>query len=178
MQEKATIARPYAQAAFDLAQEENALDQWAALLQRLGNVISDMQMRAVINNPKLEQDRLISLITGLCGDTVFDSGNKFIRVLIDAGRLAVAPEIGKLFEAKRAAAIGLSEVTVTSAYPLSDDQRDQIKSIMADRLGTQVEVNSTVDESLIGGVIIRSGDSVVDASLRGRLDELSNDFAS
>ena len=178
MLEKKTIARPYAQAAFELAHAEGTLDQWTKMLQRLSAVMSDPLMRAVINNPRLDEDKLSGLITELCGDTVFDSGKNFIRVLAAAGRLDVAREIYEIFETKRAQQIGLSEVEVISAYPLSEVQKSEIQNIMTKRLGTRVEITSDVDQSLIGGVIIRAGDSVIDASLRGRLHELTNEFAS
>ena len=178
MQEKTTIARPYAQAAFELARDQDSLDQWSGLLQRLGAVIADPLMRSLLNHPKLEEEALIGIIVDLCGDAVFDYGKNFIRILAAAGRLGVAREISELFETKRAEHIGLSEVEVISAYPLSDDQASRIQENMSKKLGSRVEISSHVDESLIGGVIIRAGDSVIDASLRGRLHELSNEFAS
>lgn len=178
MQEKVTIARPYAQAAFEVAREESTLDQWSALIERLGIVVSDPLMRAVINNPKLDEARLATLVTELCGDTAFDSGRNFIRILVDADRLNVAPEIHDLFESKKAREIGLSQVSVTTAWELSAEQESAIRDVMSKRLGTQIEISSEVDSSLIGGAIIRAGDSVIDVSLRGRLNDLTNEFAS
>ncbi len=178
MMENATIARPYAQAAFEIASEENTLDQWSALLQRLAALMNDALMRKVVTNPKLDEESLSGLIVELCGDTVFASGKNFIRVLVQAGRLKVAKEINTLFETKRAAHVGLSEVNVISAFALADEQKSAIQDAMAKKLGKRVEVSSQVDESLIGGVIIRAGDSVIDASIRGRLQELQNEFAS
>ncbi|MDX1519052.1 MAG: F0F1 ATP synthase subunit delta [Gammaproteobacteria bacterium] len=178
MIEKATIARPYAQAVFELARDDDTLDQWSAFLKRLGMIVSDPVMRAVINNPRLDEEKLIDLITELCGDTALDSGRNFIRVLVQAGRLGVAKEIYELFETRRAEHTGLSEVEVISAFPLTDEQKDSIRNIMSKRLGASVEINSDVNQDLIGGVIIRAGDSVIDASVRGRLQELTNEFAS
>ena len=176
--EKSTLARPYAQAAFELAVEQDSLDQWSSLLQRLGTLISDPDMRAIVHHPKLEEEALVGIVIDLCGDTVFDKGNNFIRILVAAGRLDVAREISEMFETRRAQHTGRSEVEVISAYPLSDGQTSDIKEKMSQKLGSSVEISSHVDESLIGGVIIRAGDSVIDASIRGRLHELSNEFAS
>lgn len=178
MLEKTTIARPYAQAAFELARDENTLDQWSTLLERLSAVISDPLMRSVINNPKLDEASLAGLVAELCGETVFDRGRNFIRILADADRLNVAPEINELFEAGKARELGLSEVSVTTAYPLSDEQTAVIRDAMSGKLGSKVEITSRVDQTLIGGAIIRAGDSVIDVSLRGRLNDLSNEFAS
>ncbi len=178
MLEKATIARPYAQAVFELACEENSLDQWSAFIQRLAAIVTDPMMRSVISNPRVEHKTLVNLVTELCGDAVFDSARKFVRVLVDAGRLGVAREIYQIFENKRARHVGLTEVEVVTAFPLSEDQKNRIQDFMSGRMGTRIEISSKVNQDLIGGAVIRAGDSVIDASLRGRLRELSNEFAS
>ena len=177
MLEKATIARPYANAAFDQAIEEGKLSDWSAMLNLLGVIVSDSNMNQVINNPKLSNEQLYQFIADIGGDKFSQAGKNFIRILIDAERIGLAAEIFTIFENKRAAAEGISEVDVISAYPLDDAQVNVISDSISKRLGKKVDINTDEDKDLIGGVIIRAGDSVIDASIRGRLKELNSLFA-
>lgn len=178
MQEKATIARPYARAAFEQAQAVNALKQWSEMLGFLAAVIADATMRKLIHHPKLDPARLAQLLVEICGPHMAKDGANFIRLLADAGRLAAAPEIYKQFELKRAQAENVAEVEIMTAFELDEGQCQRLTELIARRLKRQVHVATQVDGSIIGGVVIRSGDSVVDASVRGRLRQLGNDFAS
>ncbi len=177
MLEKATIARPYANAAFDQAIEEGKLSDWSVMLNLLSVIVSDDNMSAVINNPKLSSEQLYQFFADICRDKLSESGKNFIRVLIDAERINLAVEVFELFEQKRAAAEGISDVGVISAYPLDDDQVSAISESFSKRIGKKIDINTEEDKDLIGGVIIRAGDSVIDASLRGRLKELNSVFA-
>tara|TARA_R110000782_G_scaffold16289_4_gene46850 strand:- start:938 stop:1474 length:537 start_codon:yes stop_codon:yes gene_type:complete len=177
MLEKATIARPYANAAFDQAVEEGKLSEWSSMLNLLSVIVSDENMRGVINNPKLSSEQLHQFIADICGDKLSKTGSNFTRVLVEAERIGLAAEVFSLFEQKRAATEGISEVDVVSAYALDDAQVNAISESIAKRLGKKIDINTDEDKDLIGGVIIRAGDSVVDASLRGRLKELNSVFA-
>ena len=177
MLEKATIARPYANAAFDQAIEEGKLSEWSSMLNLLSVIVSDENMRGVINNPKLSSEQLHQFIADICGDKLSKTGNNFTKVLVDAERIGLAAEIFNLFEQKRSAAEGISEVDVISAYALDDAQINAISESISKRLSKKIDINTEEDNDLIGGVIIRAGDSVVDASLRGRLKELNSVFA-
>lgn len=177
MQENTTIARPYARAAFEQAQEEGELQKWSAMLQILKLIVSDPAMQLVISNPRLEREKLAELILDICGKHLTELGRNFVKLLVDAGRVSVAPQIYELFEEKKARAEGIAEVEVISAYPLDDKQQEIIKKIMAKRLGRKIDITTRIDRSLIGGAVIRAGDSVIDASLRGRLKQLSHNFA-
>lgn len=177
MQENTTIARPYAGAVFDLAREEGDLQKWATTLHVLDLVVSDSNMQAVINDPRMDHKQLADIITDICGKYLDEEGKNFVTILIDAGRLSVVPQIRKLYEEKKADSEGIAGVEVISAFPLEKDQQEKIKQVMAKRLDRKIEISTQVDKSLIGGAIIRSGDSVIDASLRGRLRQLSNSFA-
>lgn len=177
MLEKATIARPYANAAFDQAIEEGKLSEWSAMLNLLSMIISDGSMNAVINNPKLGSEQLYQFIADIGGDKFNQTCKNFIRILVDAERIDLSTQVFELFEQKRAAAEGISDVDVVSAYPLDDAQVNDISESISKRLGKKVDVNTEEDKDLIGGIIIRAGDSVIDASLRGRLKELNSIFA-
>jgi F-type H+-transporting ATPase subunit delta len=173
MQENTTVARPYAQAVFETASEESKLSEWSEMLGLLEAVVTDAQMQAVLGNPKLDAAALSDLILDVCGESLDEKGSNLVKVLADARRLAIVPEINKLFEQFRAEAEGVIEVSVTSAYELEPEQQAKISEVMAKRLGRKVEITSDIDDSLIGGVVIRAGDSVIDASVKGRLKALA-----
>ena len=178
MQEKTTIARPYAQAVFETASEESKLSEWSEMLGLLDSVVSDAQMQTVLTNPKLDAASLTDFVLGVCGESLNETGSNLVKVLADARRLAIIPEINNLFEQLRAEAEGVIEVTVTSAYELAADQQAAISEAMAKRLGRKVEITSDIDDSLIGGVVIRAGDSVIDASVKGRLKALATQMTN
>jgi len=177
VQEKATIARPYARAAFEQAREERKLKEWSAMLGLLAAVASGPLMRQVIGNPKVSEAQLQGLVADVCGDSLAASGRNFAKVLVAAGLLEVAPEVHARFEQMRARQEGTAEVQVITAFELDEGQQKRIVELMKKRLGKEVEMAAEVDKSIIGGVIIRAGDSVIDASLRGRLRQLGNEFA-
>lgn len=177
MLEKATIARPYANAAFEQALEEGKLAEWSEMLNLLSMIITDENMSGVVNNPKLSDKDLFQFIVDIAGEKISQSGKNFVRLLIDAERIGLAKNIYNIFELKKAAAEGISEVDVISAYPLDDAQVSVISESISKRLGKKIDVNTEEDKELIGGVVIRAGDSVIDASLRGRLKELNSVFA-
>jgi len=177
MLEKATIVRPYAEAVFSLALEEDKLSEWSAMLNLLSMIVHDNDMQKVIGSPKISADELYQFIIDVCDNKLSQSGKNFVRICVDAGRISLAPEISVLFEKKYAAADGVSEVDVITAYPLDENQIKEITESLSKRTGNKININIEEDKDLIGGVIIRVGDSVVDASLRGRLKELNNAIA-
>jgi len=177
MQENITIARPYARAAFEQANADGELALWSAMLGLLGQIASDPMVHAVIRNPKVTHAQLIDILLEACGSQLNEKGRNFVRILVDSGRLSVAKQISMLFEAMKAEAEGIAGVDVITAYPLEDDQRRQIVKVMTRRLGKKIDITTSVDQSLIGGAVIRSGDSVIDASLKGRLQQLSRIIA-
>ena len=208
MLEKATIARPYAEAAFSQAIDEVKLNEWSVFLDNLKNIVSDEGMIHVIASPKLDQQQLTDFIVDIGAVDVFRTSPKsfraspklgqhqslgfmvntnaldgsrsaenFIRILVEAERIVLAPEIFTLFEQHRAAAQGISDVNVISAYPLDDNQVADIGDAISKRLAKEVNIETSEDKSLIGGIVIRSGDAVIDASVRGRLKQLNNIFA-
>ena len=178
MQENTTVARPYAQAIFDTASEENKLTEWSEMLGLLAAVVADAQMKVVLENPKMDAAAQSDFVLGVCGQALSETGNNLVKVLAEARRLAIIPEINRLYEQLRAEAEGVIEVGVISAYELAPEQQATISEVMAKRLGRKVEIAHEVDESLIGGVVIRAGDTVIDASVRGRLKALATQMSS
>jgi len=178
MQENTTVARPYAQAVFETASEESKLTEWSEMLGLLAAVVADVQMKVVLENPKMDAAAQSDFVLGVCGQALSETGNNLVKVLAEARRLAIIPEINRLYEQLRAEAEGVIEVGVISAYELAPEQQATISEVMAKRLGRKVEIAHEVDESLIGGVVIRAGDTVIDASVRGRLKALATQMSS
>jgi F-type H+-transporting ATPase subunit delta len=177
MAENITIARPYAQAIFSLAQEQSDLKGWSDMLQFAAAVAADPEMVAVINSPSFDSSQLAELFIDICGDKLNDAGKNMIRVLADNDRLSVLPEIVELFEQERAAVEGTVVAEVTSAVALNDAQQSSIAEALKKRLGRDVTLECKIDESLLGGAIIRAGDVVIDGSVVGKLEKLTSALA-
>ncbi len=176
-EEKTTLARPYAEAAFEQAREEGELDAWSEVLQFLRAVVTDRTMAGIIADPRVEKSKLEKLLLGIGEPRLSKTQANFVRLLVHYRRLMLMPEIAAVFERLRAEEEGRSRVEVISAFELDAKYREAIAEAMSKRLKRKVDVSVRVDESLIGGVVIRVGDLVIDASLRGRLGQLSNALA-
>lgn len=174
MAEKSTIARPYAQAAFDLAQEAGDLKGWSNMLQILATVTANDDVQALIGNPEVESQTLADIIIDICGDTLNDKGKNFVRVLAANKRLDVMPEIAEQYEQHRAEAERTVVAEVTSAFPLSEAQQQQLIAALKKRLGREVTLVTRTDDSIIGGAVVRAGDLVIDASVTSQLEKLAN----
>jgi len=174
MAEKSTIARPYAQAAFDLAQQQGKLKEWSEMLQWLAAVAADEAAMDLIGNPEVNRNAKVKLFVDVCGDKLTQEGGNLLRVLAENKRLNVLPEIAEQFEEQRAEAEKTVEAEVTTPFPLSDAQQQAMVAALKNRLGREVTLVNKTDESLIGGAIIRAGDLVIDASVTGQLERLTN----
>lgn len=183
MADNHTIARPYAEAAFELAREAGELDAWSDALTVASQVMADGRIVNFLANPSLTDDERLRFLTGmfssadgadsvLAGGTA--EGRNFLKLLLEYGRLAVLPEIAEHFDALKAEVENTIDVTVTSATILDESQKQAIAEALKKRLGRNVRLESELDETLIGGAVIRAGDVVIDGSLRSRLQSLSN----
>jgi len=172
MQDVSALARPYGLAAFKQAQEEGSIEKWSDMLELLVLIMQDATMRGLIANPKVNDRQLAALVIDVAGDGLSKTGQNLVRIVAENERLGEMAGIAAVFEEERDRIEGRSHVEVTSAFELTDSQQQSIGASMSKRLGTEVDVSVTVDKSLIGGVIIRAGDTVIDASLRGRLSQL------
>jgi F-type H+-transporting ATPase subunit delta len=174
MAENITIARPYAQAVFDLARDQKAFDQWSGMLELLSAVVTDPQLIPVIGNPRVSGDGLVTLIIDVCGDGLTEQGRSLVRVLAENRRLELLPEMRALYEAMRAEAEQLVQAEVVSAFPLTDEQKKGIAGALSRRLGRQVQLTCETDEALIGGAVIRAGDLVIDGSVAAHVNRLAS----
>jgi len=172
MAENVTIARPYADAAFELARGAGALGPWSDALDRLAAVAADSTMRACINDPKLSADQLVKLVVDVSGTLSAEQQN-FIRVLVDNERLQVLPEIRDLFVSLKNEHEGVLEAEIASAFPLDDATLASLKADLEARFKAKLNVQVHIDPQLIGGVRIAVGDEVIDASVRGKLANMA-----
>lgn len=173
MAERKTLARPYAEAVFQMAKARNQLDQWSGMLKAAAMVAADASVVAVASNPLIERDKVVGLFTDVLGKALDKDGANFIRLLLENHRLLLLPEISALFEGYKADEQGTVDAEVISAFPLDKTQAKAIRDGLKKRLGREVNLVSRTDENLIGGAVIRAGDLIIDGSIRGYLDELS-----
>jgi F-type H+-transporting ATPase subunit delta len=173
MAEKATIARPYAKAAFEHARQAGALKRWSDALAAASAVVSDPQVNRLLSDPRVYPKQLVDLIADVVGDRLDTHGRQFFETLATNRRLGVLPDITAMFESMRAEIENVADVEVISAVELSEAQRDRLALALGKRLKSEVRLHCVVDPTLIGGAIVRSGDMVIDGSLKARLDRLS-----
>ena len=178
MAEPATIARPYAEAAFKLASEQHSLPVWGEMLKFAASVMRDPAMQEAIDNPKLGTAEKESLFLSVCGERLNGNGRNFIHILLDADRLPLLTYIESAFASLRNAAEGVANAEIVSAIALSDAQVADLKVALERRFGKRIETTVTVDPSLIGGARIVVGDQVVDGSISGKLQAMANQLKS
>ncbi|MFI4953150.1 MAG: F0F1 ATP synthase subunit delta [Burkholderiales bacterium] len=174
MAEPITVARPYAEAAYSLARDGNALPAWAEMLRVATAVASHAQVRKALDNPKLAAAQKEALFLSICGDKLDQAGRSFVRVLIEADRLGLLPEIRTLFDALKDGADGVARAQITSAFPLDDAQLDALRRGLQRRFGKKIEATVSIDSALIGGAKIVVGDTVIDASVQSELQAMAN----
>ena len=178
MAERATIARPYAKAAFEYARDANALAAWSEGLKAAAEIVADPRVTPLTKSPAWAASDLVSLITDVAGGK-FDAGmQNFVRVLAENHRLLLLPEIAAHYEALRSAVENTIDVEVVSAVPLDAAQADKLKEALSARLKRKVRLQNSVDATLLGGAVVRAGDLIIDGSLKGRLQRLATELGS
>jgi F-type H+-transporting ATPase subunit delta len=169
MAELATVARPYAEAAFKIASEQRALPVWGEMLKLSAAVMRDPAMQSAIDNPRLGAPEKESLFLSVVGDELNAIGKSFIKTLVEADRITLLPQIETMFSDLRNAAEGVAQAQIVSAIALDDAQVAALKAALEKRFGKKIEASVSVDASLIGGARIVVGDQVVDGSIAGKL---------
>ena len=172
MAEAITVARPYAQAAFQFASTHQTLKDWSEMLSLLAAVADDAGMRELIDSPHVTETQLADLFIQIAGQHINEKCANFIRVLCANGRLKLLPEIATLFEVQRREAEGTVQAQLVTAFPASESQQAAIIASLRKRLGREIELSCSTDSELLGGAIIRAGDLVIDGSVRGKLQRL------
>jgi len=172
MSELATLARPYAAAVFKRAKETQSTTSWSKSLAFMSSILKNKGISVVVDNPKVDKQRLSALMLDICQGHVNEENQNFLKLLVHNNRLRLVPTIAKLFEAFKADDEGYIEVEVMAAYPLSKEAKQEFTATLEKNLGKKIHMNVAVDKSLIGGVLVRAGDKVIDASIKGRLQHM------
>lgn len=173
MSELSTLARPYAEAVFRLAQGENDLAGWSGRVATLAAIVSDVQVARLIADPVVSAERVAALVVDVAGADLGERGGNFVQVLAENDRLALLPEISTQFETLKANAEGTLEATITSAQALTQAQIDDLVAGLKAKFNRAVNVQVAVDPELIGGAVIAVGDQVIDGSVKGRLQRMA-----
>jgi len=172
MSELTTIARPYAKAAFDYAVEQKATDQWLQMLAFAAEVSANETVTELLTG-SVASDTLADIFVNVCGDQIDEKGQNLIKLLAENGRLSVLPEILALFIEMKAEFDSEIEVSVTSAVELSETQQQELSGSLEKRFGRKVQLVCSVDATLIAGLVIEAGDTVIDGSVRSKLGRLA-----
>ena len=172
MAESVTIARPYAEAIYRVAQESGAQGIWSQRLEKLALIAQNGDMASVMGNPQLSAEQVANAIIAVSNDNDAILGN-FVRTLAENRRLALLPEISRLFDLAKSQEEGIKEAVVHSAFPIDDTQVKALVQELEARFGTKLTARVEIDASLIGGVRVTVGDQVLDASVRGKLDAMA-----
>jgi F-type H+-transporting ATPase subunit delta len=173
MAESITIARPYAKAAFQAANDKDVLTQWSDMLAYASAVAMDENMRVVLDHPALTSEQKAQLFSDACGEKLSTEGKNFVSVLAENDRLGLVSEIAQLFEHFKSQLERSVDVDIESAFEVSKEQSEKLAQALSKKLDRNVIVTSSVNQELIGGVIIRADDLVIDASVRGKIAKLA-----
>jgi len=174
MAELTTIARPYADAVFKRAGETSSYPAWSDALALMAAIASDETMAQVIAGAQHSKAQIAELFNEVAGDKLDQEGNNLVKLLAENGRLGLLPEITALYEVMRAEAEGSIDAEMISAYAVSDTERAKVAASLKQRMGKEINLSVTIDESLVGGAVIRAGDMVIDGSVRGKLEKLAS----
>ena len=178
MAERATIARPYAKAAFEYARDANDFAGWSQTLARLAEITADPRVAALTKSPQWTAEDVANFIIDIAGATLNAGLQNFVRVLAENRRLLLLPEIAAHYEEFRSAVENTVDVDVISAVKLDAAQSDKLSAALRRRLKRDVRMKNSVDATLLGGAVLRAGDLVIDGSLKGRLERLATELTS
>ena len=178
MADRLTVARPYAKAAFAQAKASGNLSSWSEALARAAATVSDERVRGLFGSPKVTAAKLAELVSDVAGNQLSPDGRNFIALLAENKRLPFLPEISHIFDALKADAERVVDVSITSAAPMGADEQGKLVAALEKRFDRKVRVESAVDASLIGGAVVRAGDLTIDGSVKARLARLAQDLTA
>ena len=173
MSELTTVARPYAKAAFDFAVEKQTVAQWQEMLLFAGAVAQDASIKQVLKGA-YSASKLAEIFIGVCGEQIDENGQNLIRVLAENKRLSALPDVATLFNQYKAEFDKEIEVDVTSAIKLTKVQQTSISAALEKRLSRKVNLICNVDKTIVAGLIIKAGDTVIDGSIQTKLNRLAD----
>jgi len=178
MAELSTVARPYAEALFAMAREEQTLTQWSELLAQMAEVIRLSDVEEALENPMLSHEQCFELFSGLLKVDLTEKAQNFVRLLIRNGRMLLLPAIAEQFEYLRHKLEGSALAEITSAFELTEPQLNDLVAALERKFGLKLEPKVTVDADLIGGVRVKVGDQVLDTSVQAQLAHMRDKLAS
>lgn len=167
-----SAAKRYAQAVFSLGKEQGTLDQWQSDLALLSNVVADGRVSTFLTNPSVPAERKIAALESTLDTNVQPETRNLARILIERGRMTLVPEIEEIFADQLRAERGIAVAQVTTAERLTPDEQDLVREKLQSMTGKQIELAMKIDPEIIGGIIIRIGDQVIDGSVRNKLERL------
>ena len=173
MAEKVTLARPYAQAVFELGVAAEELGKWDDMLGLLSMIVQQPEIHAFCATFRLERHKLVSLLLDLGEEHINDACRNLVKVLADNHKIGLLPEIHQEYLRLKAGYEGIVQVEVISTYAVKAPQKQQIADALKARLGKEVDLKVSIDRKLLGGWLIRIGDQVLDLTARGRLAQLT-----
>ncbi|WP_440054581.1 F0F1 ATP synthase subunit delta [Pseudoalteromonas sp. T1lg65] len=177
MSELTTIARPYAKAAFELAVEKGTVEAWNEMLFFAGQVTRDEQVQTLLGSISLGSEQA-EIIIKLCAEQLNEQGQNLIKLMAENERLAAIPAVADLFAELKADYEKEIDVDVISATVLADDAQAKLVAALEKRFARKVKLNCSIDEALVSGLVIKAGDTVIDGSVRGKLDRLATSLQS
>jgi F-type H+-transporting ATPase subunit delta len=178
MAERTTTARPYAKAIFALARKSNSLGPTSTALQRAATVVVDPTVRQMLGSPHVTPAQLAGLVTDIAGPALDEDGRNFVSLLAQNRRLGFLPEIAALFEQMKSDVENAVDVEVIAASQLTPDQEGRYAAALQKKLGRQVRLHTRIDDSLLGGAVLKAGDLVIDGSLKGRLERMATELTA
>lgn len=177
MADNASIARPYAKAVFDLAQESGAFDQWSSALGVISAIAEDQQFTELASDPRVNVAQLTEVLTDLSKDQLPEGGENFIALIVQNSRLDAISDIAEQFNDLVASAQQAVTAQVETAFALTDAQKQSLSAALEKRLGLKVSLEETIVPELVGGAIVKAGDLVIDGSAKGRIEKLATTLA-
>jgi len=173
MAELRTLARPYAKAIFSYAETSATLDQWSSSLELLSSVVEESTIQRFLVSPEYTTQQQADTLVDICGESLDDKAQNLVSLLAENRRLSLLPFVLSQFRDLKAAREKAVDVELYSAAELDEQQRQQFSQALSLRLDRRVNLNVSIDKSLIGGILVRAGDTVIDGSIRGRLNKLA-----
>ena len=175
MAESITVARPYTKAAFETALAQGDLGSWSEFLNMAAAVVADPGLAQVLDNPELTAAQKAQLVTDVVNGSrpVSQQAQNFLNLLAENKRLSLLPEVSNLYETLKANQEQSVDVSIVSAFDLGSEQQDKLAQALSAMLSREINITSTTDASLLGGVIVHAGDLVIDGSVKGKLGKLA-----
>lgn len=167
-----SIARPYAKAAFESAKTANQLPMWSLTLKKLSYAAQDKKVQETLKNPNYTKSQLFILFKAILGETINHDIDNFLKILSENKRFNLLPDISKLFETDCEKESGYLSLIATSAFALDENKKQDVQKKLSEQFNSTCDITFHIDENLLGGLLVRSGNWVLDGTIKGNLERL------